>query len=140
MVFHQPQLKNMRKSNWIISPGFGVKIKTVRNHHPDKGCNSHKSWETATFISAICTFCRSRHVSLCRLKWIFFWILTNQNRALLSQCGMAQGCKRETSYTVVKVDGGFHSQKVTICKGHDKPIHGSCTIYFPGGIQKHYCE
>ena len=23
-------------------------------------------------------------------------------------------------------------------RGHDKPIHGSCTIYFPGGISKNY--
>ena len=22
-------------------------------------------------------------------------------------------------------------------RGHDKPIHGSCAIYFPGGISKH---
>ncbi len=26
-------LKDMRKSNWIISPGIGVKIKDVWNHH-----------------------------------------------------------------------------------------------------------
>ncbi len=26
-------LKNMRKSNWIISPGIGVNIKNIWNHH-----------------------------------------------------------------------------------------------------------
>ena len=38
----------------------------------------------------------------------------------------------DDSYTVLKVDGAtpqrWHS------KGHDKAIHGSCAIYFPGGI------
>ena len=29
-------LKNMRKSNWIISPIFGMKIKNNWNHHPDQ--------------------------------------------------------------------------------------------------------
>ena len=35
-------------------------------------------------------------------------------------------------YTVVKVDGA--TPKRCLVRGHDKPIHGSCAIYFPGGI------
>ena len=37
-----------------------------------------------------------------------------------------------TNYTVVKVDGA--TPKGGLARGHDKPIHGSCAIYFPGGI------
>ena len=38
-------------------------------------------------------------------------------------------------YTGVKVDGDRHSQvRWRFGRGNDKPIHGSCTIYFPGGI------
>ena len=39
-------------------------------------------------------------------------------------------------YTVfVKVDGATATPKRwRFVRGHDKPIHGSCAIYFPGGI------
>ena len=36
------------------------------------------------------------------------------------------------NYTVVKVDGA--TPKGGLGRGHDKPIHGSCAIYFLGGI------
>ena len=32
-VFHQPVLKHMRTSNWIISPGIGLKIKSCLSCH-----------------------------------------------------------------------------------------------------------
>ena len=35
-------------------------------------------------------------------------------------------------YTVEKIDGA--TPKLVLVRGHDKPIHGSCTIYSPGGI------
>ena len=38
-----------------------------------------------------------------------------------------------TSYTIVKVDGAT-PKRWRFVRGHDKPIHGSCAIYFPGGI------
>ncbi len=37
VVFHQPMGKNVRKSNWIISPIFGVN-KNISNHHLGEGC------------------------------------------------------------------------------------------------------
>ena len=37
------------------------------------------------------------------------------------------------NYTIVKVEGR-NSQKGGLVRGHDKPIHGSCAIYFPGSI------
>ena len=40
---------------------------------------------------------------------------------------------RVWSYTVVKVDGA--TPKRWLNKGHDKPIHGSGAIYFPGGLR-----
>ena len=39
---------------------------------------------------------------------------------------------RSYIYTVVKVDGA--TPKSGLARGHDKPIHKSDTIYFPGGI------
>ena len=36
-------------------------------------------------------------------------------------------------YTVVKVDGAT-PKRWRFVKGHGKPIHGSCAIYFLGGI------
>ena len=41
-----------------------------------------------------------------------------------------RGCKENT---VVKVDGE-PPQKGGLVRSHDKPIHGSCAIYFPGAI------
>ena len=40
--------------------------------------------------------------------------------------------KTHPSYTVVKADGA--TPKGGLVRGHNKPIHGSCAIYFPGGI------
>ena len=37
----------------------------------------------------------------------------------------------QASYTVVKVDGATPRGLV---RDHDKPIHGGCAIYFPGGV------
>ena len=39
------------------------------------------------------------------------------------------------NYTVVKVDGAT-PKRWRFVRGHDKPIHGSCAIYFPGGINE----
>ena len=36
-------------------------------------------------------------------------------------------------YTVVKVDGTT-PKRYSLVRGHDKAIHGSCAIYFPGGV------
>ena len=36
-------------------------------------------------------------------------------------------------YTVVKVDGAT-PKRWRFVRSHDKPIHGSCAIYFPGGM------
>ena len=37
MVFHQPHLKNMRKSKLdYLTPSFGVEIKTTWSHHLEK--------------------------------------------------------------------------------------------------------
>ena len=42
----------------------------------------------------------------------------------------------QASHTVVKVDGQMAQlPKVGLVRGHDEPIHGSCAIYFPGGIR-----
>ena len=38
-------------------------------------------------------------------------------------------------YTIVKVDGAT-PKKGGLVRGYDKPIHGSCAIYFPAGIPK----
>ena len=40
--------------------------------------------------------------------------------------------KWRLSYTVVKVDG--ITPQRWLSRAHDKPRHGSCAIYFPGGI------
>ena len=40
--------------------------------------------------------------------------------------------KRLLGYTLLKVDGA--TPKGGLERGHDKPMHGSCAIYFPGGI------
>ena len=46
---------------------------------------------------------------------------------------MAQTLNVWSIYTVVKVDGAT-PKRWRFVRGHDKPIHGSCAIYFPGGI------
>ena len=52
LVVEPTHFKNMRKSNWIISPGERVKIKHIWNHHP--GLYGDKT---------------------CWLKRVFFWTL-----------------------------------------------------------------
>ena len=60
--FFATPLKNMRKSNWIISPIFGVKIKNVWNHHLVFVPSSHFSnnFECLTYTQVI----NSRTLSL----------------------------------------------------------------------------
>ena len=42
-------------------------------------------------------------------------------------------------YTVVKVDGATPKRWISF-RGHYKPIHRSCAIYFPGGIDENISE
>jgi len=52
--------------------------------------------------------------------------------------GLFSGANGETSgvYTVEKVDGATPKRWLgkDLVRGYDKPIPGSCAIYFPGGI------
>jgi len=44
-----------------------------------------------------------------------------------------RGCEWDT--LLMQVDGDRHlPQRGENLRGHDRPIHGSCAIYFPGGI------
>ena len=41
------------------------------------------------------------------------------------------------AYTALKIDGATPKKVAIFVRGHDKPIHGICDIYFPGGICLH---
>ena len=57
-----------------------------------------------------------------------------QGHLMVNQTTPSLKCKRHRyMYTIVKVDGATPKRWLRI-RGHDKPIHGICAIYFPGGI------
>ena len=64
------QPKNMRKSNWIISPGIGVKIKNSWNHHLNN-----------LDVFAACLFYHATFPPLSTppLIWWFFWSLCKKH-------------------------------------------------------------
>ena len=65
---------------------------------------------------------------------LFSWMIQGFPDFGFSRTSRMKFCERrfftcQSTYTVVKVDGA--TPKRWLSKGHDKPIHGSCAIYFP---------
>ena len=75
------QPKNMRKSNWIISPGIGVKIKNSWNHHLNN-----------LDVFAACLFYHATFPPLSTppLIWWLFWSLCKKHqKATLPETNIA---------------------------------------------------
>ncbi len=82
MVAEPTHLKNMRKSNWIISPIFGMKIRIDWNHHPVNNWRSNpdqppqqKTWGETCHLLPSLRRCQRRFFqspNLVRAAAVFF--------------------------------------------------------------------
>ena len=64
---------------------------------------------------------------------VFCWVISNLDIQLQHRSTEVRyGWLLKHTYTVVKVDGA--TPKRRLVRGHHKPIHGICAIYFLGGV------
>ena len=116
--------KNMRKSNWIISPSRDEHLKNVWNHHlvtnnkpslKKNGCDKEKAltWIRFVFLLKCQLPVFSGNVAACFMEWF----------VLLSLCGLLYACalyqQNKTKYKM-STKARLYNQRVTTLKD---PFH-----------------